>query len=109
MINPYLRSMLRYVVCICLSVTSLSAGSSASRRVEKSTVIVGATVIDGSGRPAFRANVRLVGDRIAKVGRFSPRADEEVIQVRGMVVAPGFIDIHNHSQEGLQREPAAIN
>jgi N-acyl-D-amino-acid deacylase len=92
-----------------LITVGLSIGSSAPKPIEKSTVIVGATVIDGSGRPAFHANVRIVGDRIAKVGRFSPRADEEVIQARGMVVAPGFIDIHNHSQEGLQREPAAIN
>jgi N-acyl-D-amino-acid deacylase len=109
MINFLLRSILHYVVSIMLITASLSIGSGAPKPVENSTVIVGATVIDGSGRPAFRANVRIVGDRIAKVGRFSPRADEEVIQARGMVVAPGFIDIHNHSQEGLQREPAAIN
>jgi N-acyl-D-amino-acid deacylase len=88
---------------------SLTVGSSASRPVEKSRVIVGATVIDGSGRQPFRANVRIVGDRIAKIDRFAPKGDEEIIQARGMVLAPGFIDIHNHSQEGLTREPAAIN
>jgi N-acyl-D-amino-acid deacylase len=63
-------------------------------------------VVDGSGRRAFRANVRIVGDRIAKVGRFSPRAGEEIIQARGLVVAPGFIDIHNHSESALFSEPA---
>lgn len=75
----------------------------------RSRVIVGATIIDGTGRPGYLANIRIVGDRIAKVGRFSPRAGEEVIQARGLVVAPGFIDIHNHSEEGLAREPAAAN
>jgi N-acyl-D-amino-acid deacylase len=75
----------------------------------KSSVIVGATVIDGSGRPGYRANVRIVGDRIAKVGRFAPHPGEETIQGRGLVVAPGFIDIHNHSEDGLTREPAAAN
>lgn len=75
----------------------------------KSRVIVGATVIDGSGRRAFRANVRIVGDRIARVGRFLPGAGEEIIPARGLVVAPGFIDIHNHSEEGLAREPGAEN
>ncbi|HEV8486390.1 MAG TPA: D-aminoacylase [Blastocatellia bacterium] len=72
-----------------------------------SRVILGATVVDGSGRRGFAANVRIVGDRIAKVGSFAPGADDEVIQARGMVVAPGFIDIHNHSEQGLAREPAA--
>src|SRR3977135_50199 len=70
----------------------------------KSRVIVGATIIDGSGRSPFRANVRMTGDRIAKVGRFVARAGEEVIQGRGLAVAPGFIDIHNHSEDGLARE-----
>ncbi len=109
MINPFLRSILRCLVCLTLILTSLSVISSAPRPAEKSKVIVGAIVIDGSGRPGFRANVRIVGDRIARVGRFAPRADEEIIQARGMIVAPGFIDIHNHSQEGLEREPAATN
>ncbi|HEY3135360.1 MAG TPA: D-aminoacylase [Blastocatellia bacterium] len=109
MINPFLRSILRCLVCLTLILTSLSVISSAPRPAEKSKVIVGAIIIDGSGRPGFRANVRIVGDRIARVGRFAPRADEEIIQARGMIVAPGFIDIHNHSQEGLEREPAASN
>ena len=72
----------------------------------KSRVIVGALVVDGSGRQAFAANVRFVGDRITKVGRFVTTADEEVIQAPGMIVAPGFIDVHNHSESALASEPA---
>lgn len=75
----------------------------------KSRVIVGATVIDGSGRPRFRANVRISGDRIAEIGAFAARAGEQIIEARGMVVAPGFIDIHNHSESGLITQPAAAN
>ncbi|MEK6302710.1 MAG: D-aminoacylase [Acidobacteriota bacterium] len=73
----------------------------------KSVVIVGATIIDGTGRPGFRASVRIEGDRIARIGRFKPKRGEEVIDASGMVLAPGFIDIHNHSTEGLFREPTA--
>jgi N-acyl-D-amino-acid deacylase len=72
-------------------------------------VIVGALVIDGSGRRAYRANLRIVGDTIAGVGMFAPRPGEEIIQARGLVVAPGFIDIHNHSERGLAKEPAAAS
>ena len=75
----------------------------------KSRVIVGGTVIDGSGRRGFRASVRIEGDRITRVGRFAPSPGEEVIDARGMMIAPGFIDIHNHSEEGLDSEPSAAS
>jgi N-acyl-D-amino-acid deacylase len=68
---------------------------------------MGGTILDGSGRPGFRANVRVVGDHIAEVGLLGPRPGEEVIDARGMVIAPGFIDIHNHSEQGLDSEPQA--
>jgi len=71
----------------------------------KSRVIVGALIVDGTGRKAFPASVRIVGDRIAKVGNFSTRADDEVINATGMIVAPGFIDIHNHSDGAMLSEP----
>lgn len=75
----------------------------------KSRVIVGAIVVDGSGRKAFKANIRIVGNRIAKVGVFQPGADDEVIQARGMIIAPGFIDIHNHSENALDSEPGVAS
>lgn len=75
----------------------------------KPRVIVGAMVVDGSGRRAFRANVRIEGNLIISVGQFAPRPDEEIIAARGLIVAPGFIDIHNHSEAGLEREPTAAN
>ncbi|HEX5736706.1 MAG TPA: amidohydrolase family protein, partial [Blastocatellia bacterium] len=73
----------------------------------KSRVIVGASVIDGTGRRPFRANVRIEGDRITRVGLFTPRPGEEIINARGLVLAPGFIDIHNHSEQGLDSDTAA--
>jgi N-acyl-D-amino-acid deacylase len=76
--------------------------------VIRSRVIVGATVIDGTGRAGFQASVRIEGDRITKVGRFVPRRGEETIDASGMVLAPGFIDIHNHSTDGLTSEPYAM-
>src|SRR5262249_17608618 len=44
-----------------------------------------------------------------RVGLFSPELGERIIEARGMIVAPGFIDIHNHSEEGLTTEPSAAN
>lgn len=79
----------------------------ASATQSESIVITGATVIDGRGRPGSRANVRVEGDRITQVGLFAARPGEEIIDARGMIVAPGFIDIHNHSEQGLMTDPAA--
>jgi len=62
-------------------------------------VILGATLIDGSGRAPLRdAAIVLRGDSIVAVGRRGQvkiPADARVIDARGMVVAPGFIDAHN--------------
>ena len=74
-----------------------------------SWVIVGATIVDGSGRPRFRANVRIVGERIARIGRFAPGPEDRVLRATGLVLAPGFIDLHNHSDRGLDADPMATS
>ncbi|HEX7294497.1 MAG TPA: D-aminoacylase [Pyrinomonadaceae bacterium] len=79
----------------------------------KITAIVGATLIDGSGsRPVPDAVVLIKGDLILGAGRRSTikvPSDATVIDARGLVIAPGFIDTHNHSDRGLSREPAAAS
>jgi N-acyl-D-amino-acid deacylase len=72
-------------------------------------VIVHARIADGSGSPLHQANLRIEGDRIAKMGDFNPAAGEQVIDAKGLVLAPGFIDMHNHSDEGLETEPLATS
>lgn len=72
-------------------------------------VIKNASVIDGSGRASFTADLRIKGDKIVKIGKLKPKADETVIDASGLVLAPGFIDIHNHSESGLLREGTAAN
>src|SRR5262245_53610472 len=72
-----------------------------------STVIINAQVADGTGAPLRKANVRITDDRIAAIGDVKPAAADRVIDARGLVLAPGFIDIHNHSTEGLERDPLA--
>jgi N-acyl-D-amino-acid deacylase len=76
-------------------------------------VILGATLIDGSGRAPLKDSVVVLrGDSIVAVGRRSqvkiPR-DARVIDARGMVVAPGFIDAHNHSDRGFTTDPSAAS
>lgn len=74
-----------------------------------SWVIQGALVADGTGGPLRPANVRIAGDSIVEVGNFDPKEDEETVRAEGWVLAPGFMDIHNHSTEGLLVEPLAAS
>ncbi len=62
-----------------------------------STVIAGACVYDGLAPHAFETDVALVGDRIALIGDLSDRDAHERIDGRGLVLAPGFIDVHAHT------------
>ncbi|MBL7495200.1 amidohydrolase family protein [Frankia sp. CNm7] len=58
-----------------------------------------ATLIDGTGGPARPADVAVAGDRIAAVGapgELTPTADTEVVDLGGLVLAPGFVDVHTH-------------
>ena len=82
-------------------------GANAQAPPAQRWVITGAQVADGTGAPLRAMNVRVEGDRIVKVGNFAPRKDETVIRADGLVLAPGFIDIHNHSTEGLEKDPLA--
>lgn len=64
-------------------------------------LIRGGLVLDGTGNPAFRADVGIVGDRIASVGRLSDLAAARTIDARGLHVAPGFIDMHSHADRSF--------
>ena len=75
----------------------------------QSYLITGAQIADGSGSPLQRADLRIKGDRIAEVGRLQPKTGEMVIHGEALVLAPGFIDAHNHSTEALDTDPAAEN
>lgn len=77
-------------------------GAGAAR--QDTWVITGAQVADGTGAPLRRADLRVVGDTITEVGAVRPRPDVRVIDGTGLVLAPGFIDAHNHSTEGLDSD-----
>lgn len=70
--------------------------------------VTGAQVADGSGGPLRRVDVRVVDGVIAEIGEIGPRAGDRVIDGSGLVLAPGFIDAHNHSTDGLDADPDAV-
>lgn len=70
---------------------------------QPSTLIRGGQVLDGSGRAARFADVRVKGHTIVAIGSLIPQEGEEVIDATGRIVAPGFIDAHSHADSGLDR------
>jgi len=68
-------------------------------------LFTGGAVIDGSGAKRLAADVAVSGDRIAAVGRLTGAAARQTIDCTGRVVAPGFIDVHNHSDGWMLVHP----
>ena len=75
------------------------------------TRIANGTIIDGTGKPAFVGDVWIDGDRLADVvpqgAAVRACADVETIDATGLIVSPGFIDAHAHSDAYLVLEPDA--
>ena len=72
-------------------------------------LIKNASVIDGTGAPAYQSDVAVRGDTIVRI---APRIDgpaTKVVDAGGKVIAPGFIDIHVHAREGIFKVPTADN
>jgi N-acyl-D-aspartate/D-glutamate deacylase len=68
--------------------------------VPADVVIKGATIYDGSGQAGYVGDVAIAGDRITAVGKVQVAGAPRVIDGTGLVVAPGFIDLHTHCDSG---------
>ncbi len=72
-------------------------------------IIRGGRVLDGAGNPWFRADVGVRGTRIAALGDLQGQKAGRILEVDGLVVCPGFIDIHTHCGPDLEDMPGADN
>ncbi len=70
-------------------------------------ILRGGTIVDGSGGPAYVGDVAIRGEAIAAIGDLATVRAREEIDLTGLVVAPGFVNIHSHAEaDGL---PSAVN
>ncbi|WP_444658076.1 N-acyl-D-amino-acid deacylase family protein [Caproiciproducens sp. R2] len=72
------------------------------------TLIKNGLIIDGSGKPGFKGSLLIDGDRIEKIGDVAESGDMKVIDASGLVVSPGFIDTHSHSDVQILLNPEIL-
>src|SRR5438128_2557554 len=77
--------------------------------VEADVVLRNATLYDGSDQPGKLGDVAIKGDRIVAVGKFKVKGKPRVLDCEGLVISPGFIDLHTHSDYPLQDKKTNAN
>src|SRR5882724_166605 len=87
--------------------TSLSTNSTAPPQYD--LLIRNGRVVDGSGRPGYIGDVAVKGDRIVRIGNLAHVTAARVIDARGLVVAPGFIDMLGQSETYLLIDPRGMS
>src|SRR6201996_3652709 len=80
---------------------ALLSGSVAGQSAQADVLITGGTVYDGSATKSFTGDVAITGDRIVYVGPKAPMSAKRIIDAHGMIVSPGLIDAHTHSDHFL--------
>ncbi|MHA1533064.1 MAG: N-acyl-D-amino-acid deacylase family protein [Candidatus Heimdallarchaeota archaeon] len=77
--------------------------------MEFDVVIKNGRVIDGTGNPWFKADIGITKGKITKIGSIEPSEKTKVIDATGLIVSPGFIDIHSHSDYSIPFDPMVIS
>ena len=72
-------------------------------------ILKGGLIVDGTGAPSFKGDVGIKDETIVKIGDLNAAQSEKILDCNDLVVAPGFIDIHNHSDIDILAVPTADN
>ena len=99
-----MRSVLLVLVCL---ISSSMLGATEDTAPECDILIQNGRVIDGSGNPWFFADIAIKDGRITAIGKSLPHFATLAIDAKGLVVSPGFIDIHSHSDTNILRDGLA--
>jgi N-acyl-D-amino-acid deacylase len=96
---------MRWLVALCYIAACAQPVAQPARAVEFDLIIRNGQLIDGTGAPGRRADVAVRGDTIVKVGDLSNATAQTTIDAKGLVVAPGFIDLLGNSQAAVLLDP----
>src|SRR5438552_15858609 len=99
-----LRRRLRWTILALMASSSLAVGQERPREAYD-VVLRGGRIVDGTGNPWFEGDVAIRGERIAAVGRLRDARAKQTIDARGLVIAPGFIDLLGQSEYTVLVDP----
>ncbi|HEX7296884.1 MAG TPA: D-aminoacylase [Pyrinomonadaceae bacterium] len=94
---------------LAFMITASSLINSSAQSPQYDVLIRNGRIVDGSGRPSYVADLAIKGDRIAKIGKLTNATATRVIDARGLIVAPGFIDMLGQSETYLLIDPRAMS
>ena len=97
-----------HLVAIGILTVGLSSASPPPRAAQDTfdVIVRGGTVVDGTGTPGRRADVGIRQGRVAAIGDLAGAAAPTTVDAAGLIVAPGFIDVHTHADD-LAQQPLA--
>jgi len=72
-------------------------------------IIKNGTIVDGTGKPSFKSDIGISGNKIVKVGSIDSSEARKTINAQGLIVTPGFIDVHTHCDRGIVNIPTVDN
>lgn len=103
-----MRPMLTIMSCFLMLLGRASGEEPKDEKEPWDILIRGGRIVDGTGNPWFEGDLAIRGDRIAAVGHLPPgHESRRVIEAEGRIVAPGFIDMHSHSDMPLLTDGSA--
>ncbi|MDQ7063451.1 MAG: amidohydrolase family protein [candidate division KSB1 bacterium] len=103
MFNSYIRGAVHKLIIAGFGLMSVLSLSACEKRKPYDIVIRNGRVLDGTGLPAQRIDIAIAGDKIVAMGRIAGNLAPKTIDAAGRIVAPGFIDLRNHSAKNLAR------
>ena len=101
-----------FLALFCVSIAGLgliSMRTTTAAPPEYDIIIRNGQVVDGTGRPGFKADIAIKDDRIARIGNLAGEKTKREIDARGQVVAPGFLDMLGQSEQYVLIDPRAMS
>jgi N-acyl-D-aspartate/D-glutamate deacylase len=92
-----------------LILTLFILGLNTAVLAQPATIITNIQLVDGTGKPAFKASVKIVGNKIMAIGDLKPNKTDQMIDGNGKILAPGFIDSHSHHFGDLNKNRAGLS
>jgi N-acyl-D-amino-acid deacylase len=100
---------IRRLGVLSIMITLLMLASCQTKPPAYDLLILDGSIIDGTGAPAYQADIAIVDNEIVKIGELNGSPAKRIVNADGLYVSPGFIDLHSHADRNIRTNPGAEN